>query len=64
MPSTTGIRTAAFTSTASLPRYQASCLVFVRYYPQHIFQDEWVYNAADIDAARVVWARDLGPMRR
>jgi hypothetical protein len=43
-----------------LAQTQGKQLVFVRYWPQHIFQDEWVYNAADIDGSRVVWARDLG----
>jgi hypothetical protein len=50
-------RSAIQKTLAEVPGKQ---LVFVRYWPQHIFQQEWVYNAADIDAARVVWARDLG----
>jgi hypothetical protein len=36
-------------------------LVFVHYSPAHNFQDEWVYNDADVDGARIVWARDRGP---
>jgi len=43
-----------------LGRLPGKLLVFVRYWPQHIFQEEWVYNAADIDSSRIVWARDLG----
>ena len=43
-----------------LDQVPGKLLVFVRYSPHHIFQDEWVYNRAAIDDARIVWARDLG----
>ena len=42
-----------------LARLPGKLLIFVRYSPRHELV-EWVHNAADIDAARVVWARDLG----
>jgi hypothetical protein len=38
-------------------------LVIAQYSASHQFFQEWVYNEANIDAAQVIWARDLGPER-
>jgi hypothetical protein len=47
-----------------LQRRAGDHLVLVRYQPSygvnHDVDHEWVYNEANIDAAKIVWARDMG----
>lgn len=49
---------------AQLESYPGRQLAIVHYGPGHdIYFHEWVYNPADIDNAKVIFARDMGPAR-
>jgi hypothetical protein len=44
---------------AELERKPGKQLVITRYSVNHDPFDEWVYNAPDIDASKVIWAREM-----
>ena len=35
-------------------------LIIVRYGPNHFPHFDWVYNSADIDSSKIIWAKELG----
>jgi hypothetical protein len=36
-------------------------LVMVRYSNDHNIHDDWVYNGAEIDSSKIIWAREINP---
>lgn len=34
-------------------------LIVVKYGPHHSYYNDWIFNSANIDGSKVVWARDM-----
>jgi hypothetical protein len=49
------------TVQAALERMPGKQLAIVRYSSSHDSVDEWVFNAANLDDSRVIWAREMQP---
>jgi hypothetical protein len=54
------VRAAIVRELEALPGQQ---VVLVRYAPGFDLDREWVFNGADIDSQKIVWARDMGAER-
>ncbi len=46
--------------SSKLESFPGKHLILVRYAPTHNSHEEWVYNAANIDRSKVVWANSMG----
>ena len=46
---------------SGLERKPGGQLAIVRYAADHDPLDEWVYNSADIDSSKIIWARGMDP---
>ena len=44
---------------AQLQQQKGKQLAIVRYAPGHDARNDWVYNSADIDGSKIIWAREM-----